>query len=815
MAKKIEKILSLLLVAALINGVFLFNVSDLKVSALTESYYTYEISNNEATITKADKSISGAITLPATLGGYPLTKIGNNAFDGCNKMTKIVIPDSVVCLGDRVFSSCSLLNEIIIPDSIERIGELAFYGTGYSNNQDNWEDGFLYIGNHLAEVGNLVGNYKIKSGTKVIVNRAFLGCNKLEALTIPDSVKNVGYSQFQNCDNMVIYCNKNSAAGKYCNIYLKESSANEAHYVYIDGNDQESIINGSVGKFDWTLDKRTGVLKLKGNGEIIDFNTGKVTKSAPWYNYRAYITSIELPSKLTKIGNNAFKGCYRLKKVKIPSGVKSIGENAFSDCKKIDSIALPSKIENIGKEAFSGCALKELKIPDSIKSIGSGAFSGCLIESFEIPKKLKSIDGLFSGWSKLKKIVFSDNLTSIGNKAFYGCSNLESIKIPKGIKSIGEQAFSYCSKLKKVEIPSTVKSIGAWAFNNCNLSSITIPNNVTSIGNYAFFECQNLKTVKISDSVVNIGAYAFKDCKNLENITIGKSVTKIESYLFQRNEKIKSLTLPASVKTICNKAFYGSAITEVVIYNKKCEIRGECGLSYENTIYGYKGSTAEKYANEIGAKFIDIKPLHKHTYKSVTTTSTLSKDGKVEQKCDMCGYVKSSKKIKRIKSVKLSTTNYTYNGKTKKPSVTVKDTAGKKLKKNTDYTVTVAKSSKNVGSYKVTVKFKGKYSGTVTKTFKINPKSTKISKVTAKVKSLKVTVSKQTKQVTGYEIQYSTSKKFKSAKKLTIKKDTTTSATIKKLKAKKTYYVRVRTYKTVGKTKYYSSWSTYKYKKTK
>ena len=110
---------------------------------------------------------------------------------------------------------------------------------------------------------------------------------------------------------------------------------------------------------------------------------------------------------------------------------------------------------------------------------------------------------------------------------------------------------------------------------------------------------------------------------------------------------------------------------------------------------------------------------------------------------------------------------------------------------------------------------KGKYSGTKTLTFKINPPKTSVKKLTAAKKSLKVSINKKTTQVTGYEIQYSTSKKFKSAKKVTIKKAKTTSATIKKLKAKKTYYVRVRTYKTVGKTKYYSGWSTYKNKKTK
>lgn len=165
--------------------------------------------------------------------------------------------------------------------------------------------------------------------------------------------------------------------------------------------------------------------------------------------------------------------------------------------------------------------------------------------------------------------------------------------------------------------------------------------------------------------------------------------------------------------------------------------------------------------------------------------------------------------------ITLSATAYTYNGKMKKPTVTVKDSAGNKLKENADYTVTYNNSAKNVGSYKVIVTMKGDYTGSKQLTFKINPVNTKLSKVTAGKKSFKVTIAKKTTQVTGYEIQYATNKKFTKAKKQVISKNKTTKATVKKLNAKKTYYVRVRTYKTVGKAKYYSSWSAVKSVKTK
>jgi hypothetical protein len=204
-----------------------------------------------------------------------------------------------------------------------------------------------------------------------------------------------------------------------------------------------------------------------------------------------------------------------------------------------------------------------------------------------------------------------------------------------------------------------------------------------------------------------------------------------------------------------------------------------------------------------------------HAYKTTTTKATLSKNGSIVKKCTVCGKVASKTTIKYAKTFKLSTTSYTYDGKVKTPSITVKDSAGKTLKKNTDYTVTYASGRKNVGTYKVTIKGKGNYSFAKTLTFKINPAKTTVSKLTAGKKSITVAIIKKSTQVTGYQIQYSTSKKFTNAKTKTISSYKTTKYTLKSLSSKKTYYVRVRTYKTVGKTKYYSGWSTYKYVKIK
>ena len=165
---------------------------------------------------------------------------------------------------------------------------------------------------------------------------------------------------------------------------------------------------------------------------------------------------------------------------------------------------------------------------------------------------------------------------------------------------------------------------------------------------------------------------------------------------------------------------------------------------------------------------------------------------------------------KAVGTVSLAKTSYTYDGKTKKPAVTAKEKNGKKIAESY-YSVSYASGCKKVGTYKVKITFKKPYSGSYTKTFKINPRGTSVKSLKASKKKLSVKWSKQSKETSGYQIQYTTDAKFKkSIKTKTVSKNSTTSATLGSLKSKKKYYVRIRTYKKVGSTKYYSGWSTVK-----
>ena len=340
------------------------------------------------------------------------------------------------------------------------------------------------------------------------------------------------------------------------------------------------------------------------------------------------------------------------------------------------------------------------------------------------------------------------------------------------------------------------------------------------------------------------------------------TIVRIADNAFENYPSLESITIPETVKKIGKDAFSNcQKLDTVVVFNPDCEFVENSGFNSTQTFYGFKGSTTEALAKTIGAKFVDVKKMHDHRYEGKVcgeptrcticgakgirkfhsffecygtcldcgeevhktvhafyesvTPATLKKNGRIYRNCIFCNTEEKITKINRVKSVKLSATSYTYDGKVKKPTVTVKDSKGKKLKKGKNYFVSYEKGRKKIGSYKVTITLKGNYKGKKILTFKINPPKTRIPKITAGKKSLKVRISRKPKTSSGYQVQCSTSKTFKTARKVTVKNAKTPSLVIKGLKSQKTYYLRVRTYKTVNGKKYYSGWSAYKTKKSK
>ena len=205
---------------------------------------------------------------------------------------------------------------------------------------------------------------------------------------------------------------------------------------------------------------------------------------------------------------------------------------------------------------------------------------------------------------------------------------------------------------------------------------------------------------------------------------------------------------------------------------------------------------------------------------TIDKKATATADGSKSKHCKVCDAKSSVQTIYKASGVKLSAASYVYNGKTKSPSVVIKDSKGRTIGSG-NYKLTTPSGRKNVGQYTYKITFKNEYSGTKNLTLTIKPKGTSIKSLSKAKKAFTVKWKKQASQTNGYQIQYSTNKAFntKDTVTKTISKNKTTKATVKKLKAKKTYYVKVRTYKNVkisGKTvKVYSDWSKVKNVKTK
>ncbi len=182
-----------------------------------------------------------------------------------------------------------------------------------------------------------------------------------------------------------------------------------------------------------------------------------------------------------------------------------------------------------------------------------------------------------------------------------------------------------------------------------------------------------------------------------------------------------------------------------------------------------------------------------HNIQIFVTKATDSKNGGIQKKCKLCGFVQSNTAINRILSASVSQKKYTYDGK-------------KIDSKN--YTVSY-QNNESVGTASAVITFKGNYSGALVRNFDIIPQATRITNVKAQNKGIQVKWKKQTSQTKGYQLQYSTSKKFtkKTTKTKTVKKSSNTKLSIGKLKAGKKYYVRIRTYQTVNGNKYDSEWS--------
>ena len=386
-----------------------------KADAATVDDLTYEINDGKVTITDCNTRASGELVIPETIDNYPVTSIRGFAFKN-TCLTSISIPETVTVIEPGTFASNADLADIIIPDSVTLIGEGALYDTAYYNDESNWTNNVLYLGNHLIESRKYItGNYEIRQGTKTISPYAFEGCHGLTGLTIPDSVTRIGDTAFDNCTSL-------------SSVKIGDSVT-------------------SIGGYA--------------------FNGCKV------------LTSISIPDSVTSIGQCAFSNCSGLTNLTISDSITRIEYSVFAHCTSLTSINVPDSVTSIGIGAFYGCInVSNVTIPDSVSSIGKGAFNGCIgltSITIDVNNEAYHSAGNCIIETNSKTLIFANknsiipddgSVTQIIN-AFEDCYDLETITIPDSVTSIGDNAFRKCTAIENITIPNSLTSIGYGAFIDC------------------------------------------------------------------------------------------------------------------------------------------------------------------------------------------------------------------------------------------------------------------------------------------------------------------------------------------------------------
>lgn len=269
MRKAIRKAISALLVVIIIFASVplagfvgldlpVLNFFSTKAKAATEGYYTYSVSNNEATITKVDTTISGDIIIPSTLGGYPVTSIGIQAFIYCKSVESITIPDSVTSIGEMAFTYCSNLKSITVDSD----------NTAFSSD----ESGILFNKNKteliLYPAGDSRRNYVIPDNVTTIGMAAFAFCKNLESVTIGNCVTSVDLAAFSGCTNLKSLTIPKSLTVIGSNVFPRCDNIKDVYY------------EGS--KADW-------------NNFNIGSSNGTLLTAKVHYNYRYNDGSTEVP----------------------------------------------------------------------------------------------------------------------------------------------------------------------------------------------------------------------------------------------------------------------------------------------------------------------------------------------------------------------------------------------------------------------------------------------------------------------------------------------------------------------------------------
>ena len=488
-------------------------------SSLTSVVIGDSVTSIEGSAFSSCKSLT-SVVIPDSV-----TSIGEWAFDYCYKLVEVINHSSLNIKKGSSNHGCVGLYAIEVHNEgnskIDNINNYLFYShneknylIGYEGNDkdlilpENYKEHeyeiYTYAFSHHSDIKSIL----IPDSVTSIGSYAFNSCSSLVSIVIPDSVTRIGSSAFSGCSSL------ESITLPFIGESRKTSSDTYQYPIgYIFGT---GGYEGGVGTTQYYYGSSTS--STTSNEFFIPENLKNITVTGGEILYGAFgncenLTSVVIPDSVTSIGDHAFNRCSNLTNVVIGDSVTSIGVQAFYGCSSLTSIVIPDSVTSIGYWAFSYCSnLTSVVIGNSVTSIGDSAFYNC---------------------SNLTNVVIGDSVTSIGYRAFEYCSSLKDVYITNlstwcnikfGNNSANPLCSSYLSKnlylnnelITELVIPDDVTSIGDYAFYDCDsITSVVIPDNVTTIGNHAFYGCSSLTSVVIGDSVTYIGQYAFNCCDNL------------------------------------------------------------------------------------------------------------------------------------------------------------------------------------------------------------------------------------------------------------------------------------------------------------
>ena len=353
----------------------------LTLPAVVQAQFIFT-TNNGAIIIRGYTGSGGAIVIPDTTNGYPVTSIGDNAFSDKHSLTSILIPNSVTNIGMRAFYYCTGLTSIIIPNSVTNLGPLAFYHcSGLTN---------VSIGNGVINIGQV----------------AFFLCTNLVNITIPDGVTNIGNFAFQNCSGLT-------------NVMIGSGVTNIGSSAFIDCSSLRVIMVNPTNLF---YSSTNGALFNKNQTILIQYPGGVAG-------------SCTISKGVTSIGSFAFYSCTKLTAIMVDTNnpaFMSVDGVLFNKSQTtlirfpggmIGNYTVTNTVTSIGDHSFRSCpGLTGITIPDSVTAIGTGAFFNC---------------------AGLTSVAIPNSVSSIEADTFYACTSLTNATIGSGITSIGY--FAFCS----------------------------------------------------------------------------------------------------------------------------------------------------------------------------------------------------------------------------------------------------------------------------------------------------------------------------------------------------------------------------------